>query len=178
MNLTNVDITKDKALCRRAKALYLRAFPKEERLPWWVLRLNSLRRGIELTAFLDGEKFCGFTSSVTAGGLHFLLFFAVEDDLRGKGYGSAILSAIRESHSRVVLNVEPLVESAPNLEERKNRFAFYRKNGFSDTGWHVWEVGGMFRVLSTRRELDVPAYRKIFRKLTLGIWNVKLKKEE
>lgn len=178
MNLKTVAIGKDPALCRRAKALYMRAFPKEERLPWWVLRLNALRSGIDLTAFLDGDEFCGFTASVTADGLHFLLFFAVEDDLRGKGYGSAILSALKRVHPEVVLNVEPLIESAPNLEERKRRFAFYGKNGFFDTGWHVWEVGGMFRVLSTRQELDVPAYKKIFRKLALGLWNVKLQKAE
>ena len=178
MQLTTVDLTKDPALRRRARELYLRAFPREERLPWPIMLLNARRAGIDLTAFLDGEVFCGFTSSVTVGELHFLLFFAVEDELRGKGYGSAILSAIKGKHPQVVLNVEPLVEDAPNLQERKNRFAFYGKNGFFDTGWHVWEVGGMFRVLSTRQELDVPAYKKIFRKLTLGLWDVKLKKAE
>lgn len=178
MNLIKADITRNPALCRRAKALYLRAFPKEERLPWSILLLNARRSGIGLTAFLDGDRFCGFTSSVTADDLHFLLFFAVEDELRGQGYGSAILSAIQEEYPHVVLNVEPLEETAPNLPERQRRFAFYRKNGFFDTGWHVWEVGGMFRVLSTRQELDVPAYKKLFRKLTFGLWNVKLKRAE
>ena len=178
MQLTTVDLTKDPALRRRARALYLRAFPREERLPWPIMLMNARRSGIDLTAFLDGDVFCGFTSSVTVGELHFLLFFAVEDELRGKGYGSAILSAIKGKHPQVVLNVEPLVEDAPNLQERKNRFAFYGKNGFFDTGWHVWEVGGMVRVLSTRQELDVPAYKKIFRKLTFGLWDVKLKKAE
>ena len=178
MQLTTVDLTKDPALRRRARELYLRAFPREERLPWPIMLLNARRSGIDLTAFLEGEEFCGFTSAVTAGGLHFLLFFAVEEELRGKGYGSAILSTIKQAHHNVVLNVEPLVEDAPNPEERKKRFAFYGKNGFFDTGWHVWEVGGMFRVLSTRQELDVPAYKKIFRKLTFGLWDVKLKKAD
>lgn len=178
MKLTKVDITKDKKLQKQVKQLYLTAFPKEERIPWWIMALNARRKGIDLTAFLDGDIFCGFTSSVTVGELHFLLFFAVNEKLRGQGYGSAILSALREEYKTIVLNVEPLEETAPNYQERVNRFAFYRKNGFVDTGYHVWEIGGMFRVLGTQKNLDVAKYKKIFKKLTMGLWNVKLLKAE
>lgn len=178
MNLKKVDVDENKALCRQVERLYGRAFPKEERIPWWLLRLNSRRKGIDLTAWMDGDVFCGFTSSVTVVGLHFLLFFAVEDSLRGKGYGSAILSAIRAEHPAVVLNVEPLIPSAENYPERLRRFAFYRKNGYHDTGYHVWEVGGKFRVLSTEKKLDVPRYKRLFRTLTLGLWNVRVQMAE
>lgn len=178
MKLVQVDINQNKNLQKQVKRLYVRAFPKEERIPWWMMRLNAYRSGIDLTAFLDGGTFCGFTSSVTAGDLHFLLFFAVDEKLRGKGYGSAILSQLQQTHKRIVLNVEPLDESASNYPERVNRFAFYRKNGFVDTGYHVWEIGGMFRVLGTQPELDVAGYKKIFKKLTGGIWNVKIVRAE
>ena len=172
------DITKDKALAKKAKALYLEAFPSQERIPWWLLVLNSRRRGINLTAWLEGETFCGFTSSVTVEGLHFLLFFAVNSELRGQGHGSKILTEIRKVHDAVVLNVELLDPAAPNYDQRKRRFDFYGRNGLLDTGCHVWEVGGKFRVLSTRMPLDIPSYKKIFKKLTLGIWNVRIEKEK
>ena len=176
MNLTKIDITKNKAIEQQAKALYLQAFPKEERLPWWLLWLNAKRDGIDLTAFMEGRRFCGFTASVTVDGMHFLLFFAIAESLRGKGYGSAVLSMLRQEYGAISLNVELLIPTAPNLEERKNRFAFYGKNGFFDTCYHVWEVGGKFRVLCTNPVLDEKAYKRIFRKLSLGFWNVKLKK--
>lgn len=156
----------------------MEAFPKEERLPWWLLLCNSARKDIELTAWLDGDSFCGMTSSVTVGKLHFLLFFAVVPERRGTGCGSAILMQLRQTYDTVVLNVEPLIPTAPNLAQRESRFAFYKRNGFFDTGWFVWEVGGKFRVLSTAATLDVPAYKKIFRKLTLGLWDVRLKNEK
>ena len=54
MKLTKVDITKDKKLQKQVKQLYLTAFPKEERIPWWMMALNAQRNGIDLTAFLDG----------------------------------------------------------------------------------------------------------------------------
>ena len=174
MDLTTIDITAHAPIRQKAKALYLRAFPREERLPWWLLCLNSRRHGIDLTAWMDGDKFCGFTASATVEGLHFLLFFAVAEDCRSRGYGSAILQAIQRQHPGVVLNIELLDPAASNYPERLRRFAFYQKNGFHDAHYHVWEVGGKFRVLSTRLPLDVARYKQIFRKLTLGLWNVKL----
>jgi GNAT superfamily N-acetyltransferase len=171
-----IDLNRAPELCKQAKALYLSAFPKEERLPWWLLRLNARRSGIDLTAFLDGDTFCGFTASATAGNMHFLLFFAIPEDLRGRGYGSAILFQLRQNYEDVTLNVELLDETAPNYPQRLRRFAFYRKNGFFDTGYHVWEVGGKFRVLGTDPRLDVATYKKIFKKLSLSIRNVKLVK--
>ena len=164
------------ALAKEAKAIYLEAFPKEERLPWWLLRLNATRQGIDITGWLEEGQLRGITVSVTEGGLHFLLFFAIHPQFRGRGYGSAILEALKAQYETVVLNVEPLVADAPNLSQRQRRFGFYNRCGFRDTGYHVWEVGGMFRVLSTRETLDVPAYKKIFRKLTLGFWDVRLEK--
>ena len=172
------DLNKHHTLCRRAKALYMSAFPKEERLPWWILRLNACRKGIDLTAFMDGDVFCGFTASVTVEDLHFLLFFAIDEEKRGKGYGSAILQLLQKQYKTVVLNVELLDPAAENYTQRKRRFAFYQKNGLVDTYYHVWEVGGKFRVLSTEPELDVPQYKKIFKKLSLGVWDVKLQHVE
>lgn len=168
------DLNKHHTLCRRAKALYMSAFPKEERLPWWILRLNTCRKGIDLTAFMDGDVFCGFTASVTVENLHFLLFFAIDDEKRGMGYGSAVLQMLQKQYQTVVLNVELLDPAAENYDQRKRRFAFYQRNGFVDTHYHVWEVGGKFRVLSTDPALNVPQYKKIFKKLTLGWWDVKL----
>ena len=172
------DINQDIALCRQAKALYQTAFPKEERLPWWILRLNARRKGVDLSAFVEGDVFYGFTASVTVEDLHFLLFFAIDEGKRGMGYGSAVLQMLQERYKTLVLNVELLDPAAENYEQRKRRFAFYQRNGLVDTHYHVWEVGGKFRVLSTDPVLDVKWYKKIFKKLTLGVWDVKLQPAE
>ena len=176
--MRQIDLNTDSQLRREAKALYLEAFPKEERLPWWLLRLNARRQGIDLTAWVKGEKLLGFTSSVTTDKLHFLLFFAVPEARRGTGCGSAILSALRETYDTIVLNMELLDPQAENYPQRQRRFRFYQRNGFFDTFYHVWEVGGKFRVLSTNPSLDVDTYREIFRKLSMGVWNVKILKAE
>ena len=159
-----------------ARALYSRAFPKEERLPWWVLRLSALVRGVELTAWYEGGNFCGFTHTTATEDVLFVMFFAVEEGCRGRGYGSAILSRLKQSGRKIILNVEPLDETADNAAERVRRMAFYQKNGFFDTGYDIEEVGGVFRVLSTVPELDVEGYLKVFRRLSFGMWRPKIEK--
>lgn len=155
-----------------AKKLYLTAFPKEERLPWWVLRLMTLPEDVEITSYYDGPDFVGFTHSTTTEDTLFIMFFAINEHLRGKGYGSAILDYLKNRHSgkAINLNVEPLNEHAENADQRVMRMRFYKKNGFFDTGYNIDEVGGTFRVLSTKPELDQTAYLQVFRKLSLGFW--------
>ena len=177
MELRQVDIHENKELSRKVKALYAESFPKEERIPWPLLWMNGLRSGVDVSAWMDGERFCGLTASVEVDGLYLLLFFAVAPQEQSKGYGSAILAALRESHPCICLNIELMDPTAENYGQRERRFRFYMRNGFEDTCYHVWEVGGKFRVLSTQRELDTGRYQSAFKKLTFGIWKVRLEKE-
>ncbi len=158
--------------------LYIKAFPAEERVSLRTLRFAALRKGIGFTAYYDEGKFCGFTFSGENDKTLFVFFLAVDDKSRGKGYGSAILENLkmRAGERAVVLNVEPLDNTAPNFIERQKRFDFYKKNGFKDTGYSAWEVGGKFTVLSTAEELDVESYKKIFKRASYGFFNVRVEK--
>lgn len=165
----------DRASLRR---LYHTAFPKEEQMPWWILGLTSLRRDMGVEGFYEGDQLRGFTHSVATEDVLFLLFFAVEDDCRGQGWGSAILAQLKEEKPErtIVLNVELLDPKADNYEQRLRRMRFYKKNGFFDTGFDVDEVGGTFRVLATNPKLDVDAYLRAFAKLSFGFWKPYIRK--
>ena len=162
------------------KNIYFNSFPKYEQLPWWILRFLTVRKEIDITAYYDGEVLCGFTYTVTAGNILFVLFFAVENTLRGKGYGSAILEHLKESNPEksVLLNVELLDPNADNYEERVRRFRFYEKNGFYDTKYDIEEVGGVFRVLATTPTFDNEEYLRVFRKMSFGFWKPKIMRAE
>lgn len=161
-----------------AKRLYHYSFPKEERLPWWVLRLMTLHKDVKLTAYYCEEEFIGFTHTTQTKKYLFVMFFAVADHFRGKGYGSAILEYLKTHHQdkAIILNVEPIDDQAENAQERILRMRFYKKNGFFDTGYQIAEVGGIFQVLSTNPILDQDAYLQVFRKLSLGFWKPKITK--
>ena len=160
------------------KNLYLTAFPKEELLPWWILRLMTLPQGVELTGYYDKDRFCGFTHTTVSGDILFVMFFAVSESLRGQGYGTAILHTLRDNNpgKQIVLNVEPVDVPADNMAQRQSRMRFYSKNGFYDTGYNIAEVGGIFRVLSTNPALDTKAYLQVFAKLSCGLWRPKITK--
>ena len=159
-----------------ANRLYRAAFPKEERVPLGLLRLLTLRRGVDLICYREGETFCGFTYAVTDGNVVFVLFFAVDEALRGRGYGSSILKFLREKNpgKTVILNVEPLDPNAENAEERVRRVRFYENNGFFDTGYDIDEIGGTFRVFATEKCIDVGAYLKVFGRMSFGLWKPKI----
>lgn len=153
------------------KNLYLTSFPKEERLPWRILRLMDILR-CDLTAYYDGETFCGMAVTATTEDILYVMFFAVEGSIRGKGYGSGILQYLRESNpdKTILLNVEIPDEAASNNDQRIRRMAFYEKNGFRDTGYNIREVGGVFRILSSTGKMETAAYQRVFRKLSYGLW--------
>lgn len=175
MNLSAKPL-KDALRQSEIKTAYLQSFPKYEQLPWWILRFLTLRKGIDITAYYDENTFCGFTYTVTEGNILFVLFFAVDRKLRGKGFGSAILKYLKESNPQktVLLNVEPLDPNVSNFDERVRRFRFYEKNGFFDTNYDIEEIGGVFRVLGTSPTFDMEAYQRIFRKMSFGLWKPKI----
>ena len=161
---------------KEIKRLYVSAFPKEERLPWWILRCLSMRKGAAITGYYDGNAFCGFTFTASHGKILFVMFFAVNEDIRDKGYGSAILDFLKSKNpgKSIILNVELLEERASNYNERVRRIKFYEKNGFYDTKHNIDEVGGTFRVLSTEQKLDAKAYQRVFQALSFGVWKPRI----
>ncbi len=177
MQLTRKPISQ--AADRQAlRQLYHTAFPKYEQMPWWLLRLLSLRRDIGVDGYYDGTQMCGLTFSVSTDRVLFILFLAVNDRCRGQGWGSAILTKLKEEYPgrTIVLNVELLDPGADNYDQRLRRMRFYGKNGFFDTGYDVDEVGGTFRILATQAELDVDAYLGAFAKLSFGWWKPYVRK--
>ena len=176
--MTISSITVNRSNLKDVKNLYISAFPKEERLPWWLLRVLSLRGGIDLNCFYSEGQFCGFTFSATEGDIIFILFFAVREDLRAKGYGSAILEYIKSTNpaKSILLNVELLDKKADNYEQRVARMSFYRKNGFYDTMYNIDEVGGTFRVLATSPTIDREAYLRVFSMMSYGFWKPRIVK--
>ena len=163
---------------REVRGLYVSSFPKEERLPFFALRALTLRVGCDITAYYDGDTFCGFTYNATRGDVLYLMFFAVNGALRGKGYGSAILSYLKEQYpgKAIVLNIALLDPDAENYDDRVRRLRFYEKNGFHDTCYNIDEVGGTFRILSTAKEFDPDAYLAVFKWLSFGVWRPRITK--
>ena len=106
MMLRFVNARNDKKKLNEIKKLYDEAFPKEEQIPFWILRKASRTSTADLMQVYDDDLLVGFIHLVYFEDVVYLYYFAIEPDERGQGYGSKILQALRRRFSarRIILN--------------------------------------------------------------------------
>ena len=159
MTLEHAD-KKDLDIVRK---LYIRAFPKEERMPFFLIK-RGVRRGAEeiLIAKEDGV-FLGFACLVCDGDLAYLFYFAIDDTKRGKGNGSRILEELKKRYrgKRLFLAREQLDEQADHYEQRMKRHAFYLKNGFVDLPCQMREASVVYDVLGIGGTVKPAEYERL-----------------
>lgn len=135
---------------KKVKETYNNAFPRRERLPIAVLHLMACRGNVDFLAFYDKGQFCGIAYLIREGRTTLLFYLAVEESLRSKGYGSAILNWIAKNTTEtVLLDAEAVGEkdSSPNWEQRVQRQQFYYRNGYQDAGLTMRQYGEVYDVL-------------------------------
>ena len=156
--MTTKQITADNA-DDQIKQLYETAFPVDEQIPWSDLMRLVSEMPLDFTAYYDGETFIGFTIVYPRKSFNWYWYFAVREELRGKGYGQQILTMLIERYKgqSCVLDMEAIEQRVPsklacgwpsrdrarqsqsptqdcdNIEQRQRRHAFYLRNGFRDT---------------------------------------------
>ena len=134
MSLEMTRVTEASPLLKDVMALYLRAFPANERRPLDVLLRDETGAG-EVLAVHDGERFVGLVILLTWQDITHILYFAVTEALRCRGYGREILRLIPDSHPghRIIADLEEPFDGAANRRQRERRMAFYARNGFRET---------------------------------------------
>ena len=148
------------------------SFPRNEQFPLWVLRLLALRENINFRAFYDGEHFCGILYTAENDKYVFVLYLAVNSEIRSKGYGSQILQWLKSATPKdIVLNVEAIDPSAVNASQREKRIEFYRKNGITDTCYTFMDKDEKYSVLSSNSErFSVQEYNALLKWFSLGFY--------
>ena len=138
------------------RRLYETAFPVQEQIPYDDLIHLLDVTDIDYTAYFDDETFVGLTMVLRLPKYNWWWYFAVREELRGKGFGQKILSCILDKYREgrpFIMDIEsPLQPDAPNPEQRRRRHAFYLRNGMKDTGTsRTWD-GLTFTILTNSDE--------------------------
>ena len=117
------------------RQLYESAFPEEEQIPWSDLLRLIDEMHLDFTAYYEGEDLVGFFIIYPRPTFNWYWYFAVREELRGKGYGQQILAMVIERYKgqTSVFDMESPRQECDNIEQRKRRHAFYLHNGFRDT---------------------------------------------
>lgn len=110
---------------KEVKEIYHSSFPKEERMPFFLMLIMSCLWNTQFLAFYDEKILCGLVYMATLGRQTFIMFFAVDKNLRSRGYGSNILSQIQLLHpkNKIIVSIEPVngVRSHKKMEKQRTR---------------------------------------------------------
>ncbi len=119
------------------KRIYFEAFPPKERMPFPMMVGMSKLWNTEFLGFYDEGLPLGLAYFAFNRKMVFLMFLAVDQSFRSKGYGSAVLEQIKRKYSgqKIVVSIEPCWENTEDREVRKRRKAFYLQNGYLETGY-------------------------------------------
>ena len=139
--LTMKHVTSETKNLAEIRELYERAFPKNERRPFMEL-LSVPESPAETVALYDGEQFCGFAVFLNGVGISHIIYLAIEENLRNRGYSSSALQLLHEYKSgrRIMVDIELEKQNAKNNEQRRKRKQFYLRNGYKQTSiYYRWQ---------------------------------------
>src|SRR5699024_9391089 len=110
----------------------MRAFTKYKREPGTWLLINIKYQRDNIMAIYYHEQFVGFAYVIHSHGMHYILYLAVNDQIRSQGYGTRIINELRRLYPEdsLALDVEQPNPQAANNQQRLRRLKFYRRNGF------------------------------------------------
>ena len=147
------------------KKLYYTAFPAEERAPWRLLVKRAGQHRAELLAATDGGSFAGMVYLVTMNDMAYLFYLAVEENMRGRGIGGQILTALKEKYpgKRLFIAREQLDKAADNYPQRESRRRFYLANGFEDWSGQIIEGTMVYDIMGVGRPVTPPEYNALMK---------------
>ena len=159
---------------RKAKKLLRDDFQEHDRFPMLLLVLLSLNKDIEFKAYYDSDCFVGFYYGVICDNCFFVLYLAIDPSVQSKGYGSSIISLIKNKHkgNQIILNAEAPEEEAEDYEQRKRRISFYERNGISETKYYFYDAGEKYIILSSSESFSKEDFFKCLDKLSKGKYKI------
>lgn len=147
----------------KIKEIFIEAFPKEERPPYFFLQRKAKKSTVDFDGIYDGDKLVGLTYVVKDDVVAYLFFLAIKNEERGHGYGSQVMEALKERYNgkKLFLAREQLDPDASNYEQRLSRHRFYKKCGFQDMPYRLKEASVIFDVMGVGGRVEPDEYKKI-----------------
>ena len=154
---------------KEIKEIYIEAFPKSERKPFFTVRRSVNKGKALLLTAMENEALRGFVLVIPYKNMLRVDYLAVSGKIRSKGTGSFIMQEICRyfSDKKVVLLIERLDEGAENREQRIARRRYYLKNGFTSADIFVEGAGGDMEILNFGGKVSPEDYMRL-QKYALG----------
>lgn len=142
---------------KQVKEIYMEAFPKAERKPFFVLRHSVKSKKAQILTATEDGTLMGFVMVIPYGGMVMVDYLAVSSKIRSRGTGSQIMQQVCEhfADKRIVLLIERLDDNAENAQQRSASFLSeerlyflghlhqrcQRRDGSAQLGWQGERTG-------------------------------------
>ncbi len=138
----------------RIKKLYIDSFPVDERMEFEDLYGESPLGERKLLGIYHEGELAGFMALYNFEDWIYLLYFAIDPSLRGKGIGGQALAELNEMRGdkTITLDIERVPEGIS--DNRLRRRDFYLKRGYRSSGYfsHLFGVDYEYLILGPARE--------------------------
>lgn len=151
----------------RLRALYQKAFPEKERIPFYELDILPGSHFYGVYKDAHANEFVGLLDILDYKQICQVRYLATVESCRGQGIGSKILDWIKENRKNSVIVIDVESDSVPcdNLDQRISRKQFYYRNGFSDSEDHYHWHGDTFDLLTANGTLKNGEYVQLWKEL-------------
>lgn len=170
---------KVKLRSKEIKRIYFEAFPRQERMPFFMMVAMSKLWNTQFLSFYDGDEPCGLIYLAHNKKLVFVMFLAVEQRLRSKGYGSSILQHIQSIYpnKKIIISIEPCEADAPDIQIRQKRKAFYLRNGYQESSYTLKLNGLTQEIIIANGTFQKSEFRAFFTVYSFGAMYPKIWKQ-
>lgn len=143
LNSKNKSITKN---------IYIKSFPKNERLPFWILKNSAKSTNVIFNEITVDNETIGLTYIITYKDIAYLMYFAIKEDKRNKNYGSLVLKELIDQYKTVVLSIEKINEKDDISKRRKQ---FYLRNGFFEINKFTEQNNVYYELLCSNKDYNL-----------------------
>lgn len=166
-------ITEQSRFWTKVNILAKEAFPSEEYLAPSELVKMARSDNFDFLALLDGEAFVGFMVVMLYEDMAYLFFLAIDENSRGKGYGSRAIETLKSEYPDMTHTVdfEMLDDAAPNKQQREKRRSFYLRNGYHETGLFLSYLGVDYEVFCMDEHFDIDTFKAMMKTIQVDGFN-------
>ena len=148
---------------KEIKKIYNNAFPKNEQIPFWILKLSSKSNNTIFKEIIIDNRTAGILFLIFDNDIAYLMYFAINKEMRNKGLGSSILKDLIKKYNAIILSIE----TKKNIVSKKRK-DFYLRNNFYETNKYTKQNGVYYELLCSNKNyvLTKDKLINIYKKMT------------
>lgn len=134
------------------KKIYIKSFPKNERFSFWMLKKCAKEKNVKFETIVNDNKVIGIVYLINYDNISYLMYFAIDEKFRNKGYGSKVLKDLIKKYKTIILSIERPKKELKYSQKRKE---FYLRNGFNETNKFIIDSGVEYEILCTKKSFKI-----------------------